>query len=192
MKSKWKAQTRLIPGHRIACFLIMFDPLLERVHSCVLTPLCPHRKTKPLARWVQARGWSCGLSKNGPGWKTQRSCSCCTQASCLCHSRQLPAASPDFPVRDVRGCQYFPNQVHQVWSRRRTKPGSHWRASAGLLQWLWQLLCTEEWTGTSQLEAGRGLGPEREVDWDVWPGGCGLMSGYAYPSAGHWQSSQLV
>lgn len=70
--SRWIAQTHLILGHRIAYFLIIFNPLLERVHFCVLTPSHPLRKTKHLARWVQARGWSCDLAKNGLDWQIQK------------------------------------------------------------------------------------------------------------------------
>lgn len=59
--SRWKAQTHVMLGGKIAYFLIIFDPLLERVRFCVLTLSHPLRKTKRLARRVQARGWSCGL-----------------------------------------------------------------------------------------------------------------------------------
>lgn len=58
--------------HRIAYFPIVCDPWLERVHFCVLTPSHPPRKTKYLARWMQARGQTCGLGKNELDWKIQK------------------------------------------------------------------------------------------------------------------------
>ena len=139
--SRWKAQ-HLILGHRIAYFLIIFAPLLERVHFSVLTPSHPLRKTKYLARWMQASGRSCGLGKNRlDDWKIWKklfllfsgpvrvpvwaACTTCSAAPC-CH--------PGFCALGVmRGCRYFPNHKHQIQSRVKTKPGSHWRACVRLV-----------------------------------------------------------
>lgn len=90
---------------------------------------------------------------------TKKGCSCCPQAPCVCVTHcAAPCCQPLFCALEVmKGSWYFSNHDHQIQSRGRTKMGSHWRANAGLLQWLWWLFYIEELIETSWLGAGRGL-----------------------------------
>lgn len=190
--SRWKAQTHLLRGHRIAYFFIVFDPLLERILFCVLPPSRPLRKTKHLARWVQARGRTCGLGKNGLGWKTQKKVAPAAlrplSRQCAWLVVQLPAASPGFVLwrswKDVG-----------IFLIMSTRSGAEWGPSQeaiGELALGYCNGCDDYFALKSELEhhswklEGDCGQRETEMNWDVWPGGYGLTAGYAHPSVGHW------
>lgn len=192
---RWKAKPHLILGHRIAYFFIVFDHLLERLHFCVVTPSHLLRKTKHLARWVQARGWNCGLGKNGldigkykeVAPAVLRPCACASLASV--HDLQRNSLLPALVLCSgvMRGCRYF-------LLITTTRSGAEWGPSQKAIAELALGYCNGSdgyFALTSELEhhswklEGDCGQRETEANWDVWPGGYRLAAVYAHPSVGH-------